>query len=309
MSLSRRELLTTGAAVMASTALLPTVQAADDKEPFGYSFNTSTIRGQGLPVDQEAKIAAKAGYNGFEPWLRELQDFEKKGGSLKDFGKLLSDSGLKVESSIGFAKWIVDDDLERQKGLDEAKRDMEMILTIGGKRIAAPPVGYTDKTGLDLGKAAERYRVLADLGAKIGVIPEVEVWGFSKTLSKLGEAVLVAMESAHAQACVLPDIYHLFKGGSGFDGLKMLQGKSIGIFHVNDYPKDKDRTAIKDADRIFPGDGIAPLKEVFRTLRDIGYRGLLSLELFNPDYYKRPAQEVATQGLEKLKASVKAALA
>jgi sugar phosphate isomerase/epimerase len=185
---------------------------------------------------------------------------------------------------------------------------MEMVLAISGKRIAAPPVGATEKPIPDLQVIADRYRKLAELGAQVGVIPEAEVWGFSKTMSKLGEAMLVAMESGHPQACVLPDVYHLFKGGSGFDGLRMLQGKAIGIFHVNDYPADKDRKAIKDADRVFPGDGVAPLKDVFRTLRDIGYRGMLSLELFNPEYYKRDAFEVVKTGLEKTRAAVKQAL-
>ena len=308
MTISRREMLVATSAAVAATAMHTSAHASDAAEPFGYSFNTSTIRGQGLPVDEEARIAAKAGWNAFEPWIRELQAFEKAGGDLKDFGKRLADLGLKVESSIGFAKWIVDDAGERAKGLDEAKRDMEMVLKIGGKRIAAPPVGATDQAHLDLSAAADRYRALAEVGAKMGVIPEVEVWGFSKTLSKLGETVLVAMESGHPQACVLPDVYHLFKGGSGFGGLKLLQGKTIGIFHVNDYPSGKDRHQIGDADRVYPGDGVAPLKEVLRTLRDIGYRGMLSLELFNPTYYKLDAFEVAKTGLEKLKAVVKESL-
>jgi sugar phosphate isomerase/epimerase len=307
MTLSRRDVLAVSTAVV--TATLPSKsRAAESAEPFGYSFNTSTIRGQKLPVDAEAKLAARAGYNGFEPWIAELQQYVQKGGDLKDLGKLLADSGLKVESSIGFARWIVDNDLERQKGLDDAKRDMEMVLAIGGKRIAAPPVGATDRALPNLQVIADRYRTLAELGARVGVIPEAEVWGFSKTLSRLGEAMLVAMESGHPKACVLPDVYHLFKGGSGFDGLRLLQGNAIGIFHVNDYPKDKDRTAIKDADRVFPGDGVAPLGLVFRTLRDIGYRGMVSLELFNPEYYKRDAFEVVRTGLEKTRAAVKAAL-
>jgi sugar phosphate isomerase/epimerase len=305
--MTRRDLLAMTPAAVAAT-MTSTAAAADSLEPFGYSFNTSTIRGQKVPVDEEAKLAAKAGYNAFEPWIAELQDFVKKGGNLKDLGKLIADSGMKVESSIGFARWIVDDDLERQKGLDDAKRDMEMVLAIGGVRIAAPPAGATDKAITELQIIADRYRKLAELGAKIGVIPEAEVWGFSKTMSKLGETVLVAMESGHPKACVLPDIYHLFKGGSGFEGLKLLQGKAIGIFHVNDYPKDKDRAIIKDADRVYPGDGIAPLKDVFRTLRDIGYRGMLSLELFNPEYYKQDAFEVVKTGLAKTKAAVRNAL-
>jgi len=309
MSLSRRDVLAMSTAAVAASALPSRSAAAEPAEPFGYSFNTSTIRGQKVPVEEEARMAAKVGYNAFEPWMAELLDYVKRGGNLKDLGKLIADLGLRVESSIGFARWIVDDDLERQKGLDEAKRDMEMVLAIGGIRIAAPPAGATDKPIKDFGVITDRYRKLAELGAKIGVIPEAEVWGFSKTLSKLGETVLVAMESGHPQACVLPDIYHLFKGGSGFDGLRLLQGKTIGIFHVNDYPKDKDRAVIKDADRVYPGDGVAPLKDVFRTLRDIGYRGMLSLELFNPEYYKQDAFEVVKTGLEKTRAAVKAALA
>jgi len=307
--MTRRDLLTASTAAVAAASLAGPAAAAESTEPFGYSLNTSTIRGQKIPIEEEVRLAAKAGFNAIEPWIGELQDFAKKGGSLKDLGKLVADSGLKVESAIGFARWIVDDDMERQKGLDDAKRDMEMVLAIGGTRIAAPPAGATDKPIIDMNKIADRYRTLAELGGKVGIIPEAEIWGFSKTLSRLGETVLVAMESGNPKACILPDIYHLFKGGSGFEGLKLLQGKAIGIFHVNDYPKEKDRAAIKDADRIFPGDGIAPLKDIFRTLRDIGYRGMLSLELFNPEYYKRDAFEVIKEGLAKTKAAVKAALA
>ena len=307
--MTRRDLLAASTAAVAAASLTSRSIAAEPAEPFGYSLNTSTIRGQKIPIDEEAKLAAKAGFNAIEPWIGELQDFTKKGGSLKDLGKLIADSGLKVESAIGFARWIVDDDLERQKGLDDAKRDMEMVLPIGGTRIAAPPAGATDKPITDFNKIADRYRTLAELGGKVGIIPEVELWGHSKTMSRLGETMLVALESGNPKACILPDIYHLFKGGSGFEGLKLHQGKAIGIFHVNDYPKDKERAIIKDADRIFPGDGIAPLKEVFRTLRDIGYRGMLSLELFNPEYYKRDAYEVIKEGLTKTKAAVKAALA
>jgi sugar phosphate isomerase/epimerase len=310
-NLNRRDWLLSTSAV-ASAAALPmsaTAAAPATNEPFGYCLNTSTIRGQAIPVDQEAEIAAKAGYNAFEPWLRELDDFVKKGGNLKDLGKKIADLGLKVESSIGFAEWIVDDDERRKKGLETAKRDMETVLAIGGKRIAAPPVGATDKAGLNIYAIADRYRALAELGASIGIIPEVELWGFSKPLHRLSEVIFVAVESAHPQACILPDIYHLYKGGSEFDAIKLLSGKAIGIFHMNDYPTSIIREKITDADRVYPGDGQGPLPETLRHLRDIGYRGMLSLELFNRDYWKQDAALVAKTGLEKMKAVVKAALA
>src|SRR6185295_3597715 len=132
-------------------------------------------------------------------------------GSLKDLRKRIADAGLTVESAIGFAEWIVDDDAKRKKGLETAKRDMDYVQQLGGKRLAAPPTGATNQTGLDLMKIAERYRALAEVGDQIGIVPQVEVWGFSKTLSRLGETMLVAMESGHPKACILADVYHLHK--------------------------------------------------------------------------------------------------
>jgi sugar phosphate isomerase/epimerase len=301
---SRREWLVTGAGMVAGT----TVSAGGPpREPFGYCLNTATIMGQKLPVVQEVEIAAKAGYQGFEPWVRELDQYVKDGGSLKDLGKRLRDSGLSVPSAIGFAKWIVDDDVDRKQGLEQARRDMDAVLQIGGSRIAAPPSGATDKADLPALRAAERYRDLLEIGVKIGVVPQVELWGHSKAVSRLGEAAMVAIESGHAQACVLADVFHLHKGGSGFRTLPLLGAAALRHFHMNDYPATPDRATITDAHRVYPGDGVAPLKEMLRDLHALGFRGMLSLELFNRDYWKQDALAVARTGLEKMKALVRAA--
>ena len=268
-----------------------------------YSFNTSTIRGQKVGLDREVEIAAQAGYDAIEPWMGTINEFVKNGGSLKDLGKKIRDLGLTVESAIGFARWIVDDDAERAKGLEEAKRDMDALQQLGGKRIAAPPSGATDKASLDLLQVADRYRQLCELGRQFGIVPEVEVWGFSKALSRLGETAFVALESAHPDATILPDIYHLFKGGSGFEGLRLLSSSAVQILHVNDYPADLPRDKIADKDRVYPGDGIAPMNEILRSVIRPDRPIILSLELFNPEYWKQDALQVARTGLEKTKAA------
>ncbi len=166
-------------------------------------------------------------------------------------------------------------------------------------RRSAPPAAPSKRDDpkftqpvIDLVAAGDRYRALVDIGEKMGVTPIVEVWGFSKTLRRLGEALLVAVESGSSRGCVLPDVYHLYKGGSDFAGLPLCRPSAIGIFHVNDYPKI-EREKIVDADRVYPGDGIAPLKDVFATLRKMDYTGFVSLELFNREYWKQDPLEVA----------------
>lgn len=311
--LNRREVL---ASLSVGVVALPTVNWADEKpaaatpqEPFGYCLNTATIRGQDVGIVREAEVAAQAGYKGFEPWIGTIEKYVQGGGSLKDLGKKIADLGLSVESAIGFANWIVDDEEARKKGLEQAKRDMDLLKQIGGKRIAAPPAGATNAPLTDLNAIAARYRALCEVGHQIGIVPQLEVWGFSKTLSKLSETMYAVIESGHPDACVLPDIYHLHKGGSAFASLPLMGGQGVHIFHVNDYPAEPDRTKITDADRIYFGDGIAPNSMILQTLYRNGYRGMLSLELFNREYWKQDPLAVAKTGLEKMRETVQKAFA
>ena len=314
-SLSRRRFIT-GAALGAAAVATHTTIANESankpgtglKMPFRYCFNTSTIRGQKLSLKKEVEITTQAGYNAIEPWVDKVHGYVRDGGNLKDIRKQISDSGLTVESAISFFRWVVDDDAERAKGLEQVKRDMDVLAQIGGKRIAAPPAGATREAGLDLMKAAERYRALLELGEQIGVVPQLETWGSSKNLHRLGQAMFVVIESGHPKACLLPDVYHTYKGGSDFNGLKHISASAIQVFHLNDYPADPPRETIGDRDRVYPGDGIAPLTQILRDLQANSSRAFLSLELFNPNLWKQDPLAVAKTGLTKMKDAVGKAL-
>jgi sugar phosphate isomerase/epimerase len=310
--LHRRELLAGAAgATLAGIAMTRTAHAAEEKpeSKLRYCLNMSTIREHKLSLVEKIDVAAKAGYGGIEPWTGDLQQFADSGGNLDDLKQRIADHGMTVESAIGFARWIVDDEAERAKGLEAAKRDMDLVRRIGGARIAAPPSGATGEPRLDLLHAAQRYRALLEAGREIGVTPQLEVWGFSKNLSRLGETAFVAIESGHPDACILPDVYHIYKGGSDFEGLSLISGAAIHVFHMNDYPDQPSREEISDAHRVYPGDGVAPIAHILRLLFQNGFQGALSLELFNRDYWKQDPMLVARTGLEKMKASVELALA
>jgi 2-keto-myo-inositol isomerase len=274
---------------------------------FRYCLNMSTINGGEVPIRNQIKIAANAGYDAVELWLRDVDKYVAGGGDLASLRKEIADLGLGVDSAIAFGKWIVDDDKERKAGLDQAKKDMESIRALGGVRIAAPPVGATNEPGLNLNAAADRYRALLEVGRSVGVTPQVELWGFSKNLATLAEVLYVAAAANDPDACVLLDIYHLYKGGSDFSNIGLVPGAKMHCLHMNDYPADPPRPTIADKDRVYPGDGVAPIARILSTLARGGFSGTLSLELFNRDYYRQPPDQVAKIGLEKMQASVAAA--
>jgi len=317
--LSRRDLIVSsglGLGAAAAAAAVPASTFAGDAqdrrpgggEPFGYCFNMATIMGQNLPLGKEVEIAAKAGYRGIEPWVRKIEEYVKGGGSLAEMKKRIADFGLSVEGAIGFADWINDDEAKRTAGLEQMKRDMELVAKIGGKRIAAPPGGAYNAP-MDLDKVARRYRSLLELGRQTGVVPQLELWGRSKTLHRLGEVAYALVEAADPLACTVLDVFHVYRGGSDFAGLRMFPASALHVFHMNDYPADPPREKITDAERVMPGDGIAPLGQILRDLRTIGFRGMLSLELFNRTYFQQDPLAVARTGLEKMKAVVRKAFA
>jgi 2-keto-myo-inositol isomerase len=146
-----------------------------------------------------------------------------------------------------------------------------------------------------------------EIGDQTGVVPELEFWGSSTTLNRLSQAVFVALETGHPKACVLADVFHLYKGGSGFEGLKLLGGPAIQVLHMNDYPATPPRDTIADRDRVYPGDGVAPLKQILADVRRANPAAVLSLEVFNPNYWKGDALETAKTGLAKMRQAVSAA--
>ncbi len=297
-----------GAALVAGRVAPASAEGGKPGSPFRYCFNTATIMGQKLPLDREVQIAAQAGYQAIEPWVRKIDEYAQAGGSLDDLRKRIADLGLVVPSAIGFADWINDDDNKRRAGLEQMKRDMDRVARVGGLRIAAPPVGAYNVSGMDLLRVAERYRKLLELGRQMGVVPQVELWGGSKTLRRLGEVAFVLAEAGHPDACTVLDAFHIYRGGSDFSGLRHFNGRLMHVFHMNDYPADPPREKISDQYRVFPGDGVAPTRDILRYLHEAGFQGFLSLELFNPRYFKEDPLEVARTGLHKMQSAVAKAL-
>jgi len=316
--LPRRDALVRTGALLGATFLAP-AGAIRGAEPapaavtprgrFVLCFNTATIRGQKVGIEKEIEIAAQAGFQAIEPWVEAIEIYANAGGNLEDLRRRITDAGLTIEGAIAFPEWVVDDEARRSRGLEAAKRQMDLVARVGGQRIAAPPAGATHEPGLDLLKAAERYRALLELGDQMGVCPMLEVWGFSQNLNRLSNCAHVALESGHPKATVLADMFHLYKGGSPWPGLKLLGAAALPVFHLNDYPADPPRERINDSFRIMPGDGLAPTPQVLETLLATGGRVVLSLELFSPRFWELDPLEVAKTGYQKLKTVADRALA
>src|SRR4029078_7080625 len=171
----------------------------------------------------------------------------------------------------------------------------------GGAPLAAPAARGGPPVSLD--NAAKYYRDALEMGEKMGVQPLLELWGTHPVLGPLSHGISTTVAAGRPDASLLLDVFHLYKSGTPFAALKQINGAALQVMHLNDYPQAADSSTLNDGNRIYPGDGVAPLRQIFRDMRDNGFRGYFSLELFNKEYWAKSADENLKTAMEKIRAT------
>ena len=288
-------------------ASAPALRYQGNKSPWPLCLDTATIRPAAL--DEKIRIAAAAGFDAIEPWERELHDYETKGGNLQDLGKRIRDAGLFVPSVIGLWNAIPATREAFDQSLVDSRRRMRQAAAIGAEHIQVVPQPARPWQEFDPKWAADRYRELLEIGLKeFKINPALVFVEFLPGCSRLGQAAAIAVDADHPKAKIIPDVFHMYIGGSGFAGLRHLRGDFFAIFQFNDAPAEPPLGQLKDEHRVFPGDGILPLVDILRDLLATGYTGCVSLELYNPEYWKRDLEGVAKEGRDKTLAVIEKAV-
>ncbi len=304
--MNRRKFVSLTAAASFAAGVLPgrvSAEALSKQEkryqkgssPWPICLDTATIRPASLK--DKVKIAAKAGYDAIEPWDGELQKFEAEGGNLKDLGKEIKDLGLFVPSVIGLWNALPPTQELFDNSLKDTRNRMRMASDIGAEHIQTIPntagANYNQKW------VADRYRDIIEIGLKEYKIHPALVFVKYQPVKTMGQAMGIVMDSNHPAALVIPDTYHMYISEGGFEGLKLINGNSIAIFQFSDAPASPAIPQLQDSHRVYPGDGILPLQQILRDLKASGFKKCISLELYNPEYWKQDLQQVADTALRK----------
>ena len=321
MKANRRSFIQASAAIQAGAVLAASgmtshqIQAAEKEvwwqqghSPWPMCLDTTTLAKE-LPLEKKIEFIAASDFDAMEPWDRELTAYEEAGGSLKDLGKSIRDKGLFVPSVIGLWGSLGNTKEDFESRLEEHHTRLRMIRDIGSEHVQIiPDLQKRETFTKDIG--AWCYRRISEIalneyGLKTGIIFLNAV----PQLKTLSDAVDVGMMSGWPDAKVIPDTYHNYHGGTEPNALRMLNPNSIAIFQFADSPAGLERQDTWcDPQRVLPGDGILPLVEQLKILYEIGYKGCVSLELYNPMYRKREPQEFLKEAHTKTLAVIKQAL-
>ena len=236
---------------------------------------------------------ARAGIRAVEPALTKVREFAQK-ESPAAARRLLDDLGLKAASSSNQLGLAEPGDA-RERSLEDLKWKCELAQTIGCDRIVAPSAGTGQYTADDYKRGVDNLREAADIAKPFGVSIMLEFARTSRFAASLATALRLVRDANHPNVRVMIDTYHFWAGISKFEDLDLLRDGELHHLHFEDVPADPPREILGQPNRVFPGEGIVPLRRIVDVLKRKKYSGAASLEMFNPAIQAMDPFQVATR--------------
>jgi len=259
------------------------------------------------PMEDFLQCIAAAGFEGVE--LRRDETFAYlETHSVQDLKDQLEAAHLKVVSWNAIELFSLCDEDAFQGMYNYTERLMQIGQEIGCDLIIAVP-SFTDQSVFPedqiVEKTVERFQKLRALAANYSFHMGFEPLGFPnnsvRTIEQAMEIFDAAEQDNLPQSGLIIDTFHFFLAGQTAEDLQKIPIDRLWLVHFDDCV-EKPLEELQDADRVWPGEGFFDLTGIMNALEVMHYDGFISLELFNPSYWKQEPSstaEAAFQSLQK----------
>jgi len=238
------------------------------------------------------RIARHVGWDAIELRRVDFLRAIEAGGRDTDVIAAVRGSGLGVACVGAEPGWMFADGDERKRLLDVFALSCRWAAALGATTVMSP----ADRGRGAARTAAASVREVGDLAAKHGVRVAIEFNSQAEQLNALAPMREVLALATHPHCGLLLDTYHLQRSGGTAASLADVAVTEIAYVQYSDVPRGVLEPG-KVLNRLPPGQGVVPFRDVFAAIIDKGYDGYLSYEAPNPSAWSRPAEEVAREAL------------
>ena len=241
-------------------------------------------------LEQDLEAAAKAGFDAVEIWSRKLDAYLETHDAA-ELKALLKSHGLRVASLCPYGLVGFSDNREQFRAIERASEvaeeiDCPVLLVCADE----PPEGMIRDEAYDTMAAAARdYAVRA---AAHGVKIAIEPLGRHPFIPGPREALEVIDRAGHENLGLMMDFFHYYKSGVPLEDIRAIPDGLLLIVHVDDC-EDLPPADLTDQHRVYMGEGVLPLKDMMGLLREKGYSGALSVEIFREEYWEKDPVEIS----------------
>lgn len=248
-------------------------------------------------LDDKLIAAAHAGFEGielFEP------DLVASTSSPKEIREQCDDLGLKIVLYQPFRDLDSIDPEQFQRNMRRLDRKFDVMAELGVDLILVCS-NASDDAVAEVDQLATQLRAAGELAQRRGmrIAYEALAWGRTVDLwTRSWEAVRLA---DHAAVGLCLDSFHILSRSSTVKELADVPGEKIFFLQLADAPhKDMDVLQWSRHYRLFPGEGAFDLVSFTSAVLEAGYRGPLSLEVFNDVFRQSSPVRTAIDAVRSL---------
>ena len=251
------------------------------------------------PLADVLRIAREAGWDAIE--LRRV-DFARAAAAGRPAEAVLDEvkaSGLPVACVGVELGWMSAAGDERRRLLGVFEESCRWARALGCATVMSPvdkgPAG-------DVDRALASLREVGDIATRHGVRLALEFNALCEHWNTLPRVRELVRRAAHPGCGLLLDTYHLGKSGAAPEALDDVDAAEIAYVQFSDVPRQPQPGA--STDRLPPGQGTVPFREIFGRIAKKGYPGYMSYEAPNPAAWARDPLAVAREALEATRAQL-----
>ena len=246
---------------------------------------------------EKLEAIAAAGFDGIEIFE---QDFIAEAGSPAEIGAMIRDHGLGIEIFQPFRDFEGLVGSRRVKAFDRAERKFDLMQQLGTDLVLVCSSVAPDAIG-GIDRAADDFRELGERAAKRGLRVGYEALAWGRHVNDHRDAWEVVRRADHPNVGLILDSFHTLGRKLDPETIRRVPGDRIFFVQLADAPMiEMDLLYWSRHFRNMPGEGDLDVTAFMRAVMATGYRGPVSLEIFNDQFRGGRPETVARDGHRSL---------
>lgn len=256
----------------------------------------ATVSLGGTLMEKLNAIAA-AGFDGVEIFENDLLYFD---GSPRDVKRIAADLGLSILLFQPFRDFEAAPRPRMSKNFDRAELKFDVMEQLGADLMLVCSNTAPDAIDDDA-VAAEDLRALGERAARRGLRIGYEALAWGRNVNTFGRAWKLVQGADHPAVGLVVDSFHTFAIEDDDAPIAQVPGERIFFAQLADAPLMRlDPLSWSRHFRCFPGQGAFPVTRFTKHLLASGYRGPISLEIFNDEFRSAPPRPTAIDAIRSL---------
>src|ERR1700733_1042738 len=249
----------------------------------------------------EAKLAAaaKAGFRAVEIFENDLTFFS---GKPRDARAMADDLGLEIVALQPMREFEAMPEAIRARNFERAERKFELMHELGGPLLCLCS-NVSEEAIDDPARAAADLAELADRARQHGFTIGYEALAWGRHVRDWTAAWEIVRAADRTNLGIVLDSFHACVRGNPIEPMAALPADRIALVQIADAPAiQMDPLSLSRHYRCYPGQGEYPLIDFLDAVTRAGYRGPVSLEIFNDQFRGASANAIALDGMRSLSA-------